>query len=456
MSEFPLLTAAEEIAIAGQIDRYRGVFRQRMLATDYTLRYAVNLMTDVRAGRLRLDRTLDVNPQDDQGKSRLRRCLEVNLPTLHHLLQRNSLDFRTAISGQLPRSQRRLAWKCLCRRRNRAMRLVEETRIRIELLDSPWRELQAIHARMTSLKEEIDKQRRSSGGRAGRARTELCRLMLQSLESPATLGRRLRRAGHFLQRYEAARRELVSGNLRLVVSIAKAFRNRGVSFLDLIQEGNAGLLRAAEKFDYRRGIKFSTYATWWIRQAVGRCVAEQSRIVKLPNSAHKVVRRLQRFVEQWDQQHGREPNEFETSLALGMSTDEVHKLMRMRRPTLSLEETLTDQGEEVFEEFLVDDHCEDAVDTIRIHQLKERLTTAMRSLTARERGVLELRYGLVDGHSRTLREVGDFFCVSRERVRQIERRAVNKLQEPEQKNLLSGFVDWNSESAGSPDTSQPI
>jgi len=237
--------------------------------------------------------------------------------------------------------------------------------------------------------------------------------MQQTFESPATLNRRVIRTRKLNETQDAAKRILSAGNLRLVVSIAKKYRNRGMSFLDLIQEGNTGLMRAVDKFEHQRGYKFSTYATWWIRQAITRAIADQSR----------------------------EPSAEEISNKAQLSIDDTRVIMKMARTPLSLDQPVGDSEDSQFSDFLQDHRNSDPLQATHRAALKSRIEEAMDHLNYREREILKLRYGLADGYSYTLEEVGKIFSVTRERVRQIESKAVRKLQQPYRNRSLSSFLD---------------
>jgi RNA polymerase primary sigma factor len=446
MGEIPLLNREQEIASAKEIERSRSRFRNTMLASDFILRGAVALLQKVRDGQLRLDRTVEVSVTDAVEKKAVMSLLPPNLRTLEHLLRQNVRDFRIAISRSKPMDDRRTAWRRLVRRRLKAVRLVEELGLRTPRLQPLLDSLGEISKRMVSLREQLAELGRDAASqqRAAELRKELRFLMKTTLESPTTLHRRLRRIDGYQKDYDAAKRVLSAGNLRLVVSIAKRYRNRGLSFLDLIQEGNTGLMRAVDKFEHARGYKFSTYATWWIRQAITRAIADQSRTIRLPVHMIETMSRVRTVQRELVQQNGREPSLEETALAAGLSLEEARCVSKMTRQPLSLDQPVGDHDDSFFGEFVEDHREDDPLADMTQELLKKRIASVLEGLNYREREIIRLRYGLADGYTYTLEEVGKIFSVTRERVRQIEAKAVRKLQHPIRCRGLVSFVDQAS------------
>jgi len=443
MGEIPLLTRREEIAAAREIERSRTLFRYSMLASDYLLQGAYALLEKVREGRLRLDRTVEVSVTNLRGKRHIQKLLEPNLRTLRHLLQQNRRDFAVAISKSRPMRERREAWRRLVVRRYKAVRLVEELGLRTQRLQPLWEKLQEIAARVQTLSTELTnlRQARASADRIAEIRKELRYLMRITLESPSTLRRRIERTSRLQQRYDAAKRRLSAGNLRLVVSIAKRYRNRGLSFLDLIQEGNTGLMRAVDKFECERGYKFSTYATWWIRQAITRAIADQSRTIRVPVHMIETMSKVRSVSRKLLQTQGREPCVEDTADAAGLTVDEAICILQMSRQPLSLDQPVGEHDDSYFGEFVEDYREEDPLYEMNQDLLKARIADVLGALNYREREIIRLRYGLADGYTYTLEEVGKIFSVTRERVRQIEAKAVRKLQHPVRSRRLMGFLD---------------
>ncbi|MGA2031464.1 MAG: sigma-70 family RNA polymerase sigma factor [Thermoguttaceae bacterium] len=366
IGEMALLDRHEEVKLGQQIERARRRFRHAVLATDHVLRSAAALLQAVQEGRYRLDRTLDISSAEHGARRRLAGALGPNLHTIRHLIESNGRDYATVISRRQTADRRRSAWRRLLARRRRAVRLVEELSLRMPLLRTVFQKLRSIAARM----EELNRQIAALGGRAdcendrAKLRKQLHHLMGITRESPATLRRRIAGAAASLANYDAARRRLAAGNLRLVISIAKWYRNRGIGFLDLIQEGNAGLMRAVDRFQWRRGFKFSTFATWWIRQAMIRAIGEQSRTIRLPTHMIETMTMVRGVHRDLFRKHGTALCLEEMAAALDMPPAKLAFIGRLDREPLSLDQSI--EGKDAsLGEFLDDRRENDAIANAR-------------------------------------------------------------------------------------------
>ncbi|MDP4182347.1 MAG: RNA polymerase sigma factor RpoD [Bacillota bacterium] len=264
---------------------------------------------------------------------------------------------------------------------------------------------------------------------------EIGKVPLLSADEEIELAKRMERGD------SESKRRLAEANLRLVVSIAKRYVGRGMLFLDLIQEGNLGLIKAVEKFDYRKGYKFSTYATWWIRQAITRAIADQARTIRIPVHMVETINKLIRVSRQLLQELGREPAPEEIAKEMGMSVDKVREIMKISQEPVSLETPIGEEEDSHLGDFIPDDDAPAPAEAAAFTLLKEQLIDVLDTLTAREEKVLRLRFGLDDGRARTLEEVGKEFNVTRERIRQIEAKALRKLRHPSRSKKLKDYLD---------------
>ncbi len=440
MGGIPLLNRETEVSNARQIETWRRRFRQTMLANDFVLAGAVELLEKVQAGTVRLDRTIEVSVTNTGEKKRLLKRLAPNLATLRRIEQEKRKLFRIALSRSVPLERRRAAWRRLVRQRNKAVRLVEEMHLRIQRLYPLLKQLRGMARRHDAIREQLGLPGCDSSTRESLAR-EQRRILLITRESRRTLQRRLGRLEDYQRRYDDAKSALAAGNLRLVISIAKRYRNRGLSFLDLIQEGNSGLMRAVDKFEHARGFKFSTYATWWIRQAITRAIADQSRTIRVPVHMVDTMTKIRNIARAFLQENGREATVEELAARAGLSLEDAECVWRMSRRPVSLDQPLGDSDDGAVGEFVRDQREEDPLKGINQLSLRSGIARALDGLSYREREIIRLRFGLADGYSYTLEEVGTIFDVTRERVRQIEAKAVEKLRQPGSEIDLANFVD---------------
>ena len=443
MGEIPLLTRLQEIGLAKAIERTRGKFRRKVLECDYVMQIAFKVLRRVHEGDLPFDRTVQVSVTDRLEKEQILGRLPHNLRTLETLLKRNRRDYQISTSKRSPMGERRAAWHRLGRRRRRAVRLVEELGLRTQRIEPMIKTLEEFSRRVDELKARVDEH--SKARRALKERQpwlkEFRNILRATQESPSSLRKRVADLKVIYAQYQEAKRGLSEGNLRLVVSIAKKYRNRGLSFLDLIQEGNAGLMRAVDKFEYRRGFKFCTYATWWIRQAITRAVADQSRTIRIPVHMVETMSRVRNVSRKLLQELGREPTMEETARASETAVDETRRVLAMSRYPISLDRPVGNSEDSHFGDLLPDGAAESPAIGATQEMLRRRIGKVLKTLSYREREIIKLRYGLGDGYSYTLEEVGHIFKVTRERIRQIEAKAVRKLQQPSRSQELVGFLD---------------
>ena len=442
MAEIPLLTREEEIALAKKIEITRKRFRRSVLGCDFAMRATIDTLTKVYRGELPFDRTIKVSLTERLTKEQILARMPHNLETLRQLLEANRKDFSSLISRSTPARERQAARGRFLRRRRKCLQLVEELSLRTRRVQPLMRRMEEISSRVDEIRSRLAQL--NGDPRVAEERSTLKRELrgqiLEAMESPKSLRRRCEVVRGQFYEYEQVKRQLSSGNLRLVVSIAKKYRNRGLSFLDLIQEGNTGLMRAVDKYEYRRGFKFSTYATWWIRQAITRAIADQARTIRIPVHMIDVLSKLRNTQKRLLQELRREPTTEEIAVRAGLSIDDVHRVMDMGRHPVSLDRPVGESDDCSFGEFIEDASTENPIKSANNGILREKIEHLLKTLTYREREIIRLRYGLGDGYTYTLEEVGRIFKVTRERVRQIEAKAVRKLQHPVRSGQLEGFL----------------
>ncbi len=453
MGSIPLLARDEEIRLAKKIETMRMIFRRRCLECDYILQQAVVTLKQVHAGELPFDRTMRLSTLDAHARDKIAKRIPCNLQTIERLLERNRQDWDAMQRAETELKSaddggegvRESLCERLTSRRRKLAALTEELCLRTGRIIPLMKKLRSISHKMTELEGELRRAerqgRKADPENVGAMRDELDGLKALVLDTPECLARKIRAIDTVFWEYEQAKRDLSGGNLRLVVSIAKKYRNRGLSFLDVIQEGNTGLMRAVDKYEYKRGYKFSTYATWWIRQAITRAIADHARTIRIPVHMIETMSRLRNTQKQMFQEMGREPTMEELSQRSGISIAEVRRVLKISRQPASLDRPVGESEDSVFGDFIEDQTVGSPVQTATSDTLKQRIEQVLKSLTYREREIIKLRYGIGDGYTYTLEEVGRIFKVTRERVRQVEAKAIRKLQHPVRSRKLAGFLD---------------
>lgn len=447
MGEIPLLPRKEEIQIAMDIEDSRRRYCMQALRNPYVLRLVFQEILDI-AKKGSLDRYVAISDYAGFSEEKIRKRLNANSRTIEALLNRLTKKF-VAVSTKESRhdpERRATDVQSITRDRTKAALLVSQSAPRKILVERSFHKLEKILSDIDLIASELQKlhgkdDEESLARYHDLVENRRCLLRLAQESEPGLRAcvARVREADGEL---EAARKRMMEGNLRLVVSIAKKYRNRGLSFLDLIQEGSLGLSRAVDKYEYRRGFKFSTYATWWIRQAISRAIADQSRTVRVPVHMIDAMSKVRNVQRQLTQELGREPYPEQIAERARMSVEDVQKILSHARVPLSLDQPVGDHDDAYFGDFLEGRETNtEMVENDKNKVLRTRLLEALKSLSYREREIIKLRYGLEGGYAYTLEEVGKIFSVTRERIRQIEAKALRKLQAPYRARNLRGFID---------------
>jgi len=441
MGQIPLLNRRAEITLARKIEMARKDFRRKLLQCDYCARNALDLLQQVHQGILSFDRTIRTSPAENLAKNTIKKRLSVNCETAGKLIKMNQMLFKKSVeNGNKPD---KTALKRIHMNRRKIATLLEELSLRTSRIQPMKKKLHGISQKMHQLEMIIvagpNMDYTSEDIEA--VKQELAGLQELVNETPKLLDKRLRMMDRVFAQYEQAERMLSSANLRLVVSIAKKYRNRGLSFLDIIQEGNTGLMRAVDKYEYRRGYKFSTYATWWIRQAITRAIADHARTIRIPVHMIETMSRLRTASKNLHQKLGREATIEEIAEEAEMSVEETRRVLKISKHPVSLDRPIGDSDDSYFGDFIEDDEIDSPVASATQEMLKERIDIILKTLSYREREIIKLRYGIGDGYTYTLEEVGRIFKVTRERVRQVEAKAIRKLQHPVRARKLEGFLD---------------
>ncbi len=445
MGSVPLLSREEEVEISKRIEKAQVQIERIIMRFRYSTREAISIATSLLLNKDRFDKC--ISEKEVAHKTQFLALL----PKLCDLLKEEDQLLETLLlkleNEGLKKGERLQLVEELEKCRIRTQAYLKRLHCRHNIIEDFGEVIVRAYDRFLALEKDITElgpraeRNKFAAAKLAAAKRKLRKKELAAGRSLEDFKKDVRMLQRWMDKSQEAKREMVESNLRLVISIAKKYTNRGLSFLDLIQEGNMGLMKAVEKFEYRRGYKFSTYATWWIRQAVTRAIADQARTIRIPVHMIETINRVLRGAKKLMMETGREPTPEELATELGLTPDRVREIYKIAQHPISLQAEVGDGGESQFGDFLEDTTADSPAEATGYSILKDKMGEVLATLTDRERKVLIQRFGLLDGKPKTLEEVGVEFAVTRERIRQIEAKALRKMRHPTRSKQLKAFLD---------------